>query len=79
MIKKYFKERKIKRKVKQHMRGYEYACGCLISKSKTPEQLQSLVDVSVLLCEKSDFEYGIEDAIEDLYFYCNSNTLTKDN
>ena len=70
MIKKYLETHKIKQKVKQHLRGYEYACGCLISKSKTIEELQSLVDTSTLLCDKSDFDYGIEDAIEDLRFYC---------
>ena len=70
MIKKYLEARKIKQKAKQHQRGYEYACGCLISKSKTIEELKSLVDVSMLVHQKSDFDLGIEDAIEDLHFYC---------
>ena len=70
MIKKYLEARKIKRKVKQHRRGYEYACGCLVSRSKTIKQLQSEVDTSKTFCTVDDFDYGILDAIEDLRFYC---------
>lgn len=78
MIKKYFKERKIKQKVKQHLRGYEYACGCLISKSKTIEQLQAEVDTAKTFCTVDDFDYGILDAIEDLNFYCKFEEFFKE-
>jgi hypothetical protein len=77
MIKEYLESRRIKRKVKQHLKGYKYACGCLISKSKTIEQLQSEVDVSILLYKKSAFDCGMEDAIEDLRFYCNFEEFFK--
>lgn len=70
MIKKYLESLKIKRKVKHHMRGYEYACGCLVSKSKAIEQLQNEVDTAASFGTKDDFDYGILDAIEDLRFYC---------
>lgn len=78
MIKEYLESRRIKRKVKQHLKGYKYACGCLISKSKTIEQLQSEVDVSILLYKKSAFDCGILDAIEDLRFYCNFEEFFKE-
>ena len=77
MIKKYLESLKIKRKVKQHLRGYEYACGCLISKEKTIEQLESEVDVARTFCTVDDFDYGILDAIEDLHFYCKFEELNK--
>ena len=78
MTKKYFESRKIKRKVRHHMRGYEYACGCLISKSKTIKQLQNEVDTAKTFCTVDEFDYGIMDAIEDLYSYCKSEELNKE-
>jgi len=78
MIKKYFKKLKEKRKVKQHLRGYEYACGCLISKEKTVEQLQSEVDVANMFHDADDFDYGILDAIDDLRLYCEFEEFFKE-
>jgi len=78
MIKKYLESLKIKRKVKQHMRGYEYACGCLISKKKTIEQLQNEVDIANMFHDADDFDYGILDAIEDLRFYCEFEEFFKE-
>ena len=77
MIKEYFESLKTKRKVRQHLRGYEYACGCLISRSKTIEQLQNEVDTAKTFCTMDDFDYGVLDAIEDLSFYCELRELTK--
>jgi len=77
MIKEYFEARKIKQQIKQHLKGYEYACGCLISKSKTEEELRAETDRARDFCDYGDFDYGIEDAIEDLHFYCNYKNLTK--
>jgi len=78
MIKKYIESLKIKRKAKQHQRGYEYACGCLISKSKTVEQLQSEVYVANMFHDEYDFDFFIKDAIEDLRFYCNFEEFFKE-
>jgi hypothetical protein len=78
MIKKYLEARKIKQKIKQHLHGYEYACGCLISKSKTVEQLQSEVNTAKTFCTVDDFDHGIMDAIEDLHFYCEFEEFFKE-
>lgn len=76
MIKKYFKKLREKRNVKQHLRGYGYACRCLINKLKTEEQLEAEAGLS-----KSQhsfaFMLGMIDAMEDLYFYYNSEILLK--
>lgn len=78
MIKEHLEARKTQQKVKRHLRGYEYACGCLVSKSKTIEQLQSEVDTAKTFCTEDDFDLGILDAIEDLSFYCKFEEFFKE-
>jgi len=68
-LKKHFEKRKAKLEAEQHLRGYEYACGCLINKSATVEQLQSEVDTSKIFCTMDDFDYGILEAIELFLLY----------
>jgi len=65
MIKKYFEERKRKQKLKQYTNGYDYANNNLSRKTRSTEELLSMVDVATLLHKKSNFDYGIIDAVTD--------------